>query len=81
MYEHRASVRIDTDGQPVGSHVDYALANVGRLFSSRGKRVLVRDDEIALVLELKLEPVFQAADKMPEMELTRRGIAGKKSGF
>ena len=62
--EHRALVRIDADRQPVGRDLDHALADLVRLVGAGRERVLVGDEEIAVVLVLQRQPVLDAADVM-----------------
>ena len=79
--EHRALVRVDPDGEPVGRDVDHALADLVRPIGPRRERVLVGDQEVAIVLVLQRQPVFDAADVMPEVQPPGRRVAGEDAGF
>ena len=64
-------------GQPVGRHVDDALSNLLRLIRPRRERVLVGDEEVAVVLGLEADAVLERAHIMPEVQPPGGRVAGE----
>ena len=65
------------DGEPVGGDVDHALADLVRLVGAGRERVLVGDEEVAVVLVLQRQPVLDAADVVAEVQLSGGRVAGE----
>jgi len=59
--ENRGLVRIDSNRQPVDHHLESELGDLPRVFIMRGQRMPVGGEEQAFGLLLKLQPVFQHA--------------------
>jgi len=75
--EESAFVGIDADGKVVGGDVDDGLADVLWFIGAGGEGMLVGDDEIAIILVLESEAVFEAADVVTEVESAGGGVAGE----
>jgi hypothetical protein len=75
------TVRVDADGEPVGGDVEHALADVVGLVGPGGERVLVGDQEEAVVGVLEGQPVLDRPDVVPEVHLPSRGVAGQDAGL
>ena len=75
--EEGAFVGVDADGEVIGGDVEDGLADVLRFIGAGGESVLVGDDEIAIILVLEGEAVFDAADVVAEVEAAGGGVAGE----
>jgi hypothetical protein len=82
LSEHRAFFGIDAAGEPIENHLDRVLIELRRI-EIGGKRVIVGDEMKILVclcavgqaFILKLNPIFQRADVMSQMQFSRRAHA------
>ena len=69
-------------GEVVGGDIDDGLADFGGVFGGGvGEGVVVGDDEVAVVLVLEGEAVFERADVVAEVEAAGGGIAGEDAGL
>ena len=73
--------RVDTGSQPVDDHVPGTLRDHARIVVVRGQRVPVGDEKETLVLVLQLDPVFQNAMVVPEVQASCRAHAGQYAGM
>ena len=79
LHEQRGDSRVQAGRQPVDEHLVDEFGELLGVFVARGQGVPVGDEEIALVLVLEIDPVFERAMVVAEMQLTRRPHSGKNS--
>ena len=70
---------IEADGKPVEGYVEYGLTYEVDVVEMIAKGLVVGNEEIALILVLKIEPVLQRPDVVPQMERASGTNAGKDS--
>ena len=71
---------IPTASQSVATSITLWRISSG-LFGPRRKRVLVRDQKIAIKLILHRQPIFDRPDVMPEMQFPGRRISREYAGL
>src|ERR1700691_633284 len=79
--EQRGDARIQACGQPIDGHGPDILFELGRVLITRGERMPVGDEEVALVLVLQLDPILQRAVIVPEVQQPARPHSGKNSAI
>ncbi len=79
LHEQRGDAGVEARGEPVDEHLVDEFGELLGVFVARGQGVPVRDEEIALVLVLEIDPVLERAMVVAKMQLTRRPHPGKNS--
>jgi len=71
---------VEADGEPVFDYAEGVGADVGWSFGERGEGVYVGDEEVAVVVVLEVQAVFEAADVVAEVEACGGGgVAGEQA--
>ena len=79
LHEQRGDSGIQARRQPVDEHLVDEFGELLGVFVARGQGMPVRDEEIALVLVLEVDPVLERAMVVAKMQLTCRPHSGKNS--
>ena len=72
LHEQRRDARVQARGQVVDEHLPDVFLQLRGVLVAGGERVPVRDEEIALVLVLQLDPVAQRAVIVAEVQRAGR---------
>jgi hypothetical protein len=77
LYKERRDRGVETGGEPVDNDRPRIALDRGRILVARRQRVVVGDEEVAVVLVLKLRPVLERAVVVSEVQAAGRAHAGK----
>jgi len=72
-------IGIDTGGQPIGDYRHRVFVDLRRVGVIAGERVPIGDEMVALVDVLQLDPVFERALVIAEVQATRRAHSANDS--
>src|SRR5450631_697624 len=75
--EERGHARVETRSQPVDHHAPGVFLEFRSVLITCGQRVPVRDEKIALILILKLDPILQGAVIVAQVQLSCGTHAGQ----
>ena len=75
--EEHALLRIEAGGEKIHRHFERVLFHRGGVGVVGGERVVVGDEEVALVLVLHADPVMQRAHVVAEVQLAGRAHAAE----
>ena len=79
--EEHALLRVEAGGEEVRRHFERVLLHLRRVGVVGGERVVVGDEEVALVLVLHADPVMQRAHVVAEVQLAGRAHAAEHALF
>ena len=75
LQEDGAGVGIDAHGQVVAHDLHAVAADLGRSFGARGERVVVGDDEVAVVALLQFHAALHAAHPVAQVQASGRRVS------